>query len=93
MKLFIGTAINLCLLDEEERGFKAAGELILMAKEPRWSVDDGGDLVRQSEVSQTRFVISSHGLRNLIKVLGDYADQMDKLETKAMSIPSTERLP
>ena len=74
-------------MDEPDK-LKAAGEIVLITREAQWSVDLAGEMVRQHKMEEFRMCLSAAGLRQLIKHLQSYADDMEVLEQRASLAPA-----
>ena len=92
MKVFIASAVNYSLVEEDE-GLVACAELVLLATEANWSVDAAGNMCNRSEAVQFRCAFSAKTLRRFSQMLGSYADDMEALEARASIAPPEEKAP
>jgi hypothetical protein len=90
MKEYMGGAINISLIEDDDgnkRTLRACGELIVLVSEPVFRADASGQMLRQREMSQLRFGVTSKSIRALIKALDEYADEMELAESRFVEKP------
>lgn len=63
----------------EEKKLEPQVEIILLLSEPVYSVDPSGEVMRQREMSQARFVASPKTMRKLATALQELAEQVEEL--------------
>jgi hypothetical protein len=85
MQEYMGNAINVSLVEDDDgkvRTLRAVAEVVVLVSETIFRADGAGQMIRQREVGQFRFGATIKSMRQLIKHLGDYADEMEEIEER-----------
>jgi hypothetical protein len=82
VKEFMGTSINISLVEMESGDYRANAELVVLVSEPTYTVSPAGEMIRQREMGHYRFALTSRAMRSFIKSLVEYADAMEKTEQR-----------
>lgn len=94
MKQLTGCARNLTItLDDAIDPPKPAMavEVVLMTIETPWKLNDHGDLVRDTVLSEMRFLAGSNNLRTLSAQLTEWADEADGITVTIALPPEPEQ--
>lgn len=83
MQEMVGTAFNASLVEGVDGTLIGACEVIVVVSEPIYRMDGAGGMNRLRELSQLRFGSTAKGLREMIERLGEYADTLEGLESRA----------
>lgn len=93
MKEFMGTSINISLVEMESGDFLANAELVVLVSEPTYTASPAGELIRQREMGHYRFALTSRAMRKFIKSLEEYAGEMEKTEQRFENSAATPAVP
>ena len=79
MKELLTLSSNFLAAWTEEKKLLPQVEVILVMSEPSYSVDAVGEVVRQRETSQVRFLATPKALRKLSAAMAALADEAEKM--------------
>lgn len=85
MKEMIGNACNIAAIPSKT-GVIASLEIIIVTSEPKYVIDEAGELRMSRTTDALRVMTSSKGCRELAKVLNQLADDADELVKLACTI-------
>ena len=79
MKELLTVTANICASFNDDKTLVPQVEIAIVMSEPTYRVDAVGEVIRQREISQCRFVASPATLLKLSKLFSEFASEAEQV--------------